>query len=325
MVDYLCGNGNLNKEKRSELDDLLLSIKNTPELKFTLKKADDCPVVPNFYFHSSSLEVNGQTINGTGESFKIDESQMKSIGECLERWPLVDSSFSWTSLSNYSKNMKLNIENSNGCAFHTNLDIAVLSAKRELIERHVILRSWLQKKDVKEVHFSLVSKLQNYFNERATNVKMKVLFFENEFDLPVFCTQINGVDCNFYGYGADLNKEKAIQKSYFEAWRFYWEYISNKKKEYSVGEDPCLKHYYHWLNNKTESPFEITNKIHFKNIKSIRSLEYNEGSIYYCDLSQKGINGFVAKVEDNSLASLWTGPLLENVDNRKKGEYHPIA
>lgn len=294
-------------------------------MNITFKEAENCPTSPSFKSNKCYLNVNGHEIIGTGESFSKEESQLKSLGECLERWPIVDDSLKWKAVTRDSHLSREDLCNSNGCAFHANFDIAVLNAKRELIERHIVLTSWLKKEPVREVKFPLLTKMQNFINEFINTIKMKVYYFENEYGLPIFCTHLSGENISFFGYGADLSKENAIKKSYFEAWRFFWDFRSNSRRELDDGDDDCLEHYYYWLNNSDSNPFSIGNSIDFSDIESISKLKYDSGNIFYCDLSESGVDGFVVKIKDENIVNLWTGPLKENKFKRERGEIHPIA
>jgi len=305
---------------------LLNSIKENRNFSLSLKQYENCPSIPKFYFYKCLLQYGDFQVIGTGESHDKSFAQLKAIGECFERLPIVDRAHSWVSLGNEKKESRIHLNSSNGVAFHSSLDKAVLNAKRELIERHTILDSWLYGRNSFLVNFPVLSRVQTFFNCISNGVKQNIYFFKNDFELPVFCTHLYSEDFQFFGFGADLDKSMALNKSLLESWRFLWEYRINAQREFRDGDDLCLMHYYHWLNsNEKESPFGSSNIIDFAEINSLQELSYEGQSTFYCDLDQRGIDGFVAKVEAPSLINLWTGALKEDRGIRKAGDYHPIA
>ncbi len=326
MVVFLFGSGELTRAAETDFQKFFNSLREKPELGFELTEVRGCPVYPQFSFHKCHFKLDDFELIGTGEDFSHEVSQWKALGEVLERWPLLDRSFVWT-IKSLQGGVKKEVEfkSSNGCAFHYDQDEALLGAQKELLERHTILKAWLEKTEVHEVQFNLVGKIQQYLNNVKNLAKSRTLYFHNDQGLPIFCTEIWGKNFRFYGYGTDLNKDKAILKSYYEAWRFFWGFEKGQKREISADEDPCLGHFYYWLNSSGKMAFNVGKGIPYEEISSLEKLDYNQGEAYLCDLSQKGIHGFVYKVIDSNLTDLWVGPLGEKQGKREAGEIHPIA
>lgn len=326
MVVFLFGSGQLTRVTESDFQKFFTSLRQKPELGFDLIEVRGCPVYPQFSFHKCLFKYDNFELIGTGEDFSPEISQWKALGEVLERWPLLDRSFDWK-LRSVQESYKKEVEfkSSNGCAFHFNQEKALFGAKKELLERHTVLEAWLEKKEVHEVQFRFVGRIQQYLNNLKNKAKSRTIYFENDQGLPIFCTEIWGKDFRFYGFGTDLNKKKAILKSYYEAWRFFWGYQAGRKRTFSEGEDPCLEHYYYWLNNPKKMAFNVKKAIPYEKISSLQKLDYNGGEAYLCDLSQKGIHGFVYKLIDSKKIDLWVGPLNVKQGKREAGEIHPIA
>ncbi len=323
MVGLAFGSGSLTT---NNLQKFIKSLKDNKDLSFDLLEIKNCPVFPEFSYHRCHFKRDNVDLIGTGEDFNDEISQWKAIGEVLERWPLVDKSLEWSALSlSPQKRENLKFKSSNGSAFHFDKELALLGARKEIYERHIILNAWLEGVGVYEVTFNLMGKIQQFLNGKKNEVETRCLYFENDLNLPIFCTEIWGKDFRFYGYGADLDKEKALFKSYYEAWRFYWDYQSGKKRQFTQGEDPCLEHYYHYLNHHALEAFPVEGSLAFKSLLSLKEFHYHGGEAYLCDLNQVGIHGYVYKIIDNELIDLWVGPLNEDQGIRKAGDFHPIA
>ena len=299
-------------------------------------------LTPAFHWYNTQVtDQNGFSIYGTGEHYNQSIARIKSIGEAVERYCLKHSSSCvWTRYSSEFRDIEYRqnlLNTSNGVAFHTDPNEAFERSFLELIERDSILNAWLYRKNsivinpVFNKHL-IISKMNAYLKK----VKVTFLLLPNPYNIPVVSCAIQGIhkgDPNFlFGYGAHTSLDKAIEKSFYEAWRFYMGFkLVKKKGEANQDNNKFVDHFFHYMTyeNSLESVFSITEKrkkdFFDETTLSCAIKQVSKLQVNVLDCSCFGVKGYIIHSYSDELVNLWSGPLSKNVGRRLKGEYHPIA
>lgn len=294
---------------------------------------------PQFsWFNTKISDSKGYDCHGTGEHYNKDIAKLKSITESIERyaiknvkkkkWNIIDTSSGMTSEGHNP------ISNSNGIAYHTNVLKGLENAILESIERHSILDAWLNKKVVSCLNFSFnkykfISSINGFLND----LKINFVLIPNKFNVPVVSCIIQGRRNSepkmLFGYGCHFNINKAIEKSFYEAWRFYLNYRYLNTTNPASNQNKFVEHFNFYINtqlkledvfNLRSTPISTTNKDTSSLIQSIKNFKIN---IFNCE--KFNLIGYLVHVESTDLIKLWSGELLKDTGLRKKGEIHPIA
>lgn len=285
----------------------------------------------SFYlFGVSSVNQQGQEVTGSTAHYD-DCVAPKALFEFLERCYLVDAISSQKkfnlldpqgkkigSQSIWKEGTPLQgrhfvLSKSNGVAIHSDQKLAMKNAKMELIERDVILRSWLgghsptvieNSDEQNEKVLKKLSPLYNWkhysFTDVGSEAQVTATFgFPKKLRHPLI-----------YGFGADEKKAGAIKKSTHECLQrlaFLWgEKIPQTLPPFSLGPLYHQEYYLYpgshpklinWLEKKKSVPVERVSS-HFT----------------FLDLSPQKANAYLIKAISSEHLDLYFG---KNIDYKK--------
>ena len=302
---------------------------------FKINYFSKCPVIPKFYWYNTKFNLGSIKSEGIGSSFNKNQAKMASICEALEWTPFSNKNMIW---QNFIGKSEGEIKNSNGTSFDLDIEKSIIKSVLEKIERQVVLDAWLNKKDVYEIiglfNLNLINTMSSFLNK----LNSKFIYFPNKYGVNVVsCILYNTKRKPFFisGFGASTNIEKAILKSFFEAWRFLWNFKHvSYKKQCNIEENHSFEeHFLHYANNyrAIDNIYKINEKIFFKDIKkNNEELGFNEAidlidGASYIDLTNYNMIGYITKVFAKDMIDLWVGPLKNHYFKRNVGEIHPIG
>ncbi|MCY4644974.1 MAG: YcaO-like family protein [Bacteriovoracales bacterium] len=298
-------------------------------------KAQDCPTSSPFFFLLGKFKVSEKTIESSGESFSDVKAQLRCVGELFERIPIALRNMPGRILEKdkIEEGKALSVKESNGLSFSLRIKDGIFNSYRELVERHVVLDYWLNKKPCFEVDGGAKWENLNYLSALKNDLNSRFYFFPNEEGFFVFCCHIgrkNSPPYHIFGYGCHEDMDEALEKAFLEAWRFYWEFkeIEDRSCPKSYDVMSFIDHVrYHSLSEDSEPAFFPEKKMSFDKVKkeylTVGNFQYD--SIYIFDLKSRGIPGYSIKVMRNDFLKFFPGSLREDVGKRKCGDVHPIG
>ncbi len=305
------------------------------ERKLRIEQTDKCPTWRPFFWYSGELELQGQTIESTGEAYENNLAQIRCVGELFERIPLYkkESSCKVLEWGRSIKSGKHELRNSNGLSFALNIKDGLFASYRELIERQVVLDSWLNKKACVELTGINRWCISNWTAGFKNSIKSNFYCLPNPYGLFVICCHLSCTKRpphNIFGYGCHEKIEKALEKALLEGWRFYWEW-SKLDKSIELKTDTIkdfADHFYHYACQKdTPQAFFPNQKKSVlslkKEFKATKNFKYDQ--IYIYDLKNHDLPGRCFKLIREDFLDFGPGALNEDKGERKHGEVHPVA
>ena len=309
--DYTMG------EVRSSIKRLL------KEKKIRLQKTNECPVLTPFYWYIGTLSLGqGMTVESSGESFDNNTAQMRCIGELFERIPIA------------VRIKSRQIQNSNGLSYALTVREGIFNSYRELVERHVILDYWLKKKECIEIvgfgRWFLLNRLSGIQN----NLRARFYYFPNDYGFCVVCCHLSSkhsIPYDIFGYGCHQSVDKAMEKAFLEAWRFYWEFGKLKQKE-GLRKDglveECIDHFkFYAFSKNAENCFFPKEKMSPRKIQRLTNMDedFSLDDIHIFEPKKYHIPGYCIKVAKRDFWEFKSGNLTQDTEERKRGDVHPIA
>ena len=293
--------------------------------KLAIKTANGCPTVVPFQWYMGELFLEDKKLKSTGEGFNKNTAQMRCVGELFERIPIYTQKTHFQTI----KNSKLipeyfKLRNSNGLSFALNIQDGIFNAYRELVERHVVLDYWYNKKFCEQITGFNKWNLLNKTSSIKNKLQAKLYNLPNNYGLFVICAHLsnrNFPPYNIYGYGCHENQDKAIEKAFLEAWRFYWEFNVAKEKKDSGKLETFLDHFFFHAFHKDIPPSYTVGPI--KNPISPQKFKFDQ--LYVFDLKEYEIPGYCIKLIRDDFWEFIPGPLSKDIKERKHGEVHPVA
>ena len=303
--------------------------------KLRIQKTGNCPTLKPFFWYVGELEIGDKLISSSGEGYENNMAQIRCVGELFERIPLYkkESSCRVIEWGQKVKTDLFEVNTSNGLSFALNLKDGLFSSYRELIERQVILDYWLKKKDCVEVSGFNRWNFLNWTSALKNGLESKFYCLPNPYGLFVICCHLScskRPPYNIFGYGCHENIEKALEKAFLEAWRFYWEYQKlDKNTEFKTDTvKDFADHFYFYAYQKDVSQaFFPKQKASVRSLlkepKSIENFKYDR--LYIFDLRNHNLPGHCIKLTRNDFLEFGPGALSEDKGERKHGEVHPVA
>lgn len=320
-----------------QLFDVKLAIKRLfSEQKLKIQKTDSCPTTIPFFWYRGKLEISNKVIKSSGEGFQKNKAQIRCVGELLERIPIHIENVPCRAFQK-GKMVPLDgykLTASNGLSFALNLKEGVFNSYRELVERQVVLDYWLKKKPCLEIKGLNKWNFLNWSSAFKNGLKSRFYYLPNPYGLFVVCCHIScdkKIPHNIFGYGSHEEIEKAMEKAFLEVWRFYWEY---QKLDKSVAMEKnnevkrFIDHFKFYSSNKDTPPaYFPKKKISFRKLK--RKLQVDENfkydELYIFELKKYNLPGYCIKITRNDFWDFKPGALEEDLEERKRGEVHPVA
>lgn len=303
-------------------NDFLRELGKLPDLEITWNQITDCPTTPEFFFFLCELKFQGISATGTGESFLLNFAKLKSTAEALERWSIQNSRLKW---KNYTTNKLEEIINhtSNGVAFHLTEKEALQGAIGELIERDAVLKAYHKQTRPYRITPSLKWRFINTLNKWKYKIKdVYFLLFPTEFnEFVVACViEKDTFPYRIFGYGHSRDLEKSIEKSWSEAWRFFWNLLHCENiplKRLEEIDSPLDHLYYH-----AQIPINIEEIFHIQETKPF--IPTNKclvpDFIWSAQLADYQIPGNVLKVHCDKIQNLYFG-----MNSTQDCKIHPIG
>lgn len=319
-------------KKIENLDEFRVSFKQFKENfnsllsdnKIKLYSQMHSPFSPAFYWYSSSIDHH----YSTGEGFKKNRAIIRSIGELYERLPIY---FNWENAFRLRDNKFIAVtvnavDSSNGLSFGLNLHESILRSYKELVERHVVMEYWGNKKPAERITRFNKYKFHSYLYQAQVGMNFRFLHLKNNFGFKVVvCNLFNSSapPYNIFGYGSDLDIQLAMEKAFLEAWRFYWNYKIKSEGQGSGSEViRCEDHFEFYCKNKFD-PNEVFQEGKCLKIDDAEALKIDD--LYFFDLNTRGFSGYSIKVVRDDFHHFYAGALKKNFLKRHVNEVHPIA
>ncbi len=305
------------------------------EKKLKIKKTYGRPTLSPFFWYIGELKIQDQIIESSGEGFENNMAQIRCIGELFERIPLYkkDSPCKIVEWGKTAKTGPCELKTSNGLSFALNLKDGLFSSYRELIERQVVLDHWFKKKACLEISITHKRGLLNWASGMINGLESKIYCLSNPYGLFVICCHLScGVrpPHNIFGYGCHEDIEKAIDKAYLEAWRFYWEYRKlDKNIEFKTDTIKNFSDHFHFYAQNQETPQaffpneKVSVRILKKEIEPTENFKYDKLCIF--DLRNHNLPGHSIQLTREDFWKFGPGALRKNTEERKRGEVHPVA
>ena len=300
-------------------------LEKIPSLKIHWSNITDCPTVPKFCYFSCEFELDNIKSIGTGESFFHHFAKLKSLSEAIERWALQNHKLKWINSKSRSTENTF-FTDSNGLAFHLDEASALKTSIGELIERDAILRAY--QKETRPLRFNPPFKwnLTNALNKWIHDLEdVYFLILPTKYDEYVITCIIEKKTFphRIFGYGHSDSLDKAIEKSWTEAWRFFWNLIETPTYKIVDIENinSPLDHVYYHANNKIN-----LNEIFHLETKDLEITQLRENNqiipseIWCARLSDYKLPGYVTKTKCSEVRQLYFG-----LDKTQKCWVHPIG
>ncbi len=229
-----------------EIEQLYLSW--FPSLQLPLAE-DVISISDKQYFHFSTQVqfASGKMATAHGKSISRRTAALKCISECIERKAMFDF-YHTDTFKNDIDLSKIISRNSNGWAVHLNQDLAKKASYTEAIERHLLLKTFLQYgwQGFKLVNQSEVDGLKVYFLQASITT--------HNYTAGLVLTQSNRFPGVTIGSTAGLKAELGI--SYF--WEGAWLESLFKMKVFEDHQQAepsgwIEKEIYNWINEPFDS------------------------------------------------------------------------
>ena len=330
-IDQYIEGLNLSSHPQYKIEDVKTAIRNLMrEKRLQVKKTSGCPTLVPFFWYMGELKIIEQTIKSTGEGFNKKTAQMRCVGEVFERIPIMLDETPCLSLK---EGHALTIErqkvkSSNGLSFALDLKSGVFSSYRELIERQVVLDYWFKKKKCLEIKGLNKWYILNYLSSIKNGLNAKLYYLPNDYGLFVICCHLSrkqNAPYNLFGYGCHESIEKAVEKAFLEAWRFYWEFEKIARKDARVEVKNFVDHLNFYALNHTAPAFFPKEKVNINDIEIKTFQDFQYDTIYIFDLKKYNIPGYCIKIIRNDFWDFKPGALSQEMRERKCGEVHPVA
>ena len=318
-----------------EIEDVKTAIKDLTKKKvIQVRKTDGCPTLVPFFWYMGKLYFQGQTIKSSGEGFYKTTAQIRCVGELFERIPMSLKEMPCQSLRDGQLvKAKKSIKNSNGLSFALNIRDGIFNSYRELVERQVVLDYWLNKKKCLEIKgfgkWSFLNKLSGIKND----LRAKFYYLANDYGLFVICGHIScqhGPPYNIFGYGCHEDINKAIEKAFLEAWRFYWEFGKLEENQgLSLGPVKNFVDHFNFYAFKQDGPpcYFPEKKTSVerikKTIRTYKNFKFDDITIF--ELKEHNLPGYCIKVIRDDFWDFRPGGLKQDIRERNRGEVHPVA
>ncbi len=302
--------------------------------RLKIKKTNECPALIPFFWYKGEFSINKKIINSSGEGHRQEVAQMRCIGELFERIPIFHDDMNCLRIDSSKKveNHTHKMTASNGVSFSLDPFLGIFNSYREIIERQVVLDFWLRKKECQEITGLYKWGALNFLSGFKNNLKAHFYCLPNDYGLFVICCHLSQdkVPYNIFGYGCHENIYSSLEKAFFEAWRFYWEFHKLKGKSYNKykGVTKFIDHFYFYaFKEDIENVYFPTQKRRFSQIKGSlhKTNDFHIDEIYIFDLKKFGIPGYSVQVIKNNLWPFKPGALKEDTMERECGEVHPVA
>ncbi len=245
------------------------------------------------YCENEFLDALGLKLNISGvavqihdgpEVFASSSSTKSSVlelaaYECLERFVVLKDK------KNESKDKSFALSLSNGVALHSSVELAKLSAKYELFERHEILKSWYYNTPIEEIKIDLYGLFPK---EMLAKYRLKIVNFSTDERIKVIgifaFPNETGLNLS-YGFGCGDDLQSAFtkaQKEFFTRFGFLWEQDPHETYATEVSCSP-LFHQDFYL--KPENHMILWNWLTLNPSKRNESRRDSVRSVSYIDLT----------------------------------------
>ncbi len=302
--------------------------------RLKMKDTNGCPTLIPFFWYMGELFINKKTIKSTGEGHNQKTAQMRCIGELFERIPISHENMNGLKVD-FSKKIESHthqIKSSNGLSFSMDPLMGIFNSYREIIERQVVLDFWLRKKECQEITGIYKWGLLNLLSGMKNNLKSHFYHLPNDYGLFVICCHIsqNEVPYNIFGYGCHENIYSSLEKAFFEAWRFYWEFhkLKDRTQRKSKNVTHFVDHFYFYaFEERQQNAYFPTQKIGFSKLKksTYKISDFHIDDIYIFHLKEFRISGYSVQVTKKNMWPFQPGSLKEDIMERRQGEVHPVA
>ena len=300
--------------------------------KLKITKTKECPTLIPFKWYLGELSLEGKAINSSGEGFSKKTAQIRCVGEIFERIPLFIKNCAYHKLiegqlipgNNYE------LTSSNGLSYALCAQDGVYNSYRELVEREVIMDYWFNKKTCWKIKGLGKWNLLHWASGSKNKLKANFYCLPNSHGLFVICAHLHcpkRIPYNIYGYGCHETLDKALEKAFLEAWRFYWEFGRTKNKGLGKEIKSFLDHFYYhaFTNDDPPSYFPQGSMSPDDIIKNQHPLQdFKIDDLYIFNLEKYGIPGYCTKVIRNDFNNIMWGALTKKTGEREHGEVHPI-
>lgn len=284
------------------------------------------PFKPSFHWYSCTLGA----YSSTGEAFNKNKAIIRSLGEIYERIPIFsDLTAAQTIQDGRIVSEKVSpLRDSNGLSFGLNLNDCLLRSYKELVERHVILDYWSNKKPAQRIKNLSKYSFFSFLYKNRVDIDCRFLLLDNNYGFKVVVCNLFRKDrppYNIFGYGSDENLDSAMEKAFLEAWRFFWN-LEIQKESTKTGAPKsitkCEDHFEFYCYNKL-NPDEVFEE--GKTQIPDETIKFKVDKITFFDLSQVGYAGLSLKAIRNDFHPFDVGALKGTLNKRIAGEVHPIA
>ena len=278
--------------------------------------------------HSIYCEITLNSIKsfGRGDSWSSSEAKHKAFGEAIERIVLKDGAPGNSALSAP--------KNSNGLAFHYSKTEAVSRAKRELIERELVMRAWIGLSSVQLMKYKKTSLKSNKASEICDSLianknQIYILYFGDVSGVSTIGISIESEKSPYsvFGYSASENIEAAIEKALFEAvilHEGYQSFIGDHSDENL--KNRFIKNIQYYAENKNELTNVFTKSTNCNSFEILKNrVDTHEISTEIFELKSVGLPGYIVRATHPDFHTLHAGCLTEDYGNRQIGETHPIG
>lgn len=187
-----------------------------------------------YFDYKVNISIQDKKYEGRGINLSQKSAINAAIGEALERYAI-----SYNSLGS-----------SNGCAFHTDLNIATANAQNEIIERHYVmlftLGYWNQEKIIKSQYPQEIKGLIDILESKKIEFDFYSLHSSNS--SSVILCQANGLKADepfglIFGSSSTTSKDQSLIKSFKEVLINVIAHLNKNLKSITYNNFLNLKHY----------------------------------------------------------------------------------
>lgn len=242
------------------------------------------------YSFSTSILLNNKLVESWGSDFNKDLAIKKSVMELFERivyehhtptkfyrhknlFSFLFNQDIWNIKKQFNYNGWLHCNTTSGVAIHTSKKEATNNAISELIERHVIIKSFALKvtpKKLNQIHL-----LNNY--SIPNDINLDLYHWKGPLKHNVVMSKINKGEHNLFAFGCSNNLDKAIKKSFLEASSMIM-YFENIKNPIYSGIKKTTNNYYE--HNPSHGVFDYLDS---KFIDNCIDTDLEEKDFYLCE------------------------------------------
>jgi hypothetical protein len=191
-----------------------------------------------YFDYKVNISIQENIYEGRGINLSQKNALNAAIGEAIERYAI-----------SYN-----NLGSSNGCAFHTDLNIAIANAQNEILERHFVmlftLGYWNQEKIDKSRYPQEINILIEALKSKG--IKFDFYLLQSSSSSSVILCQANGIEANkpfglIFGSSCSSSQDQSLIKSFKEVLINVVAHLNNNLK--SITYDNFLK-------LKSHTPFD---------------------------------------------------------------------